>query len=327
MPANRAGACFGCVFMTLWTLVVIPFDVMIGYGWFQQLRTLGFETADGVITRSAVRTEHGGDGLTHALEVAYDYEVDGRRYTGTRYAHGMFSTNTGAWHRVSAELPVGARVPVHHDPADPSDTVLVAGPTGVQLVMLWFLAPFNVIAVGGWCYVRRTGRPEFDPHDRRRVVATPGGWDVRLPGVGRVGVFAIVLGVFGFVGTFVWAFGWGFNPPVWLIGTATVLAVCAAGALASLNPRTWLEVSEAERTLRIGDTAVAFEAVRSVDVEEEVSTDSEGCTTRRFHCELVRRDDVPTARVRLASYGRREDADALAAWLRERLGLPAAEPG
>jgi hypothetical protein len=326
VTVNHVGTCFFGCFMTIWTLVVIPFDVMAVYALVWQLRAVGFETAEGVIIRSGVRTEHGSDGPTHALDVAYNYEVDGRWYTGTRYSYGEMSTNTGAWQRVSAGLPVGKRVPVHYNPGDPDDAVLRVEPTGAQLLMLWFLAPFNVIVVGGWVYVRRMNRPEFDPADRRRVVATPGGWRVRLPGTGPLTAFGCVLGAFGFVGTFVWAFGWGANPPVPLIATASVLAVCAAGAVAVLSPHAWLEVNESERTLRFAGKAVAFDEVRSLDVEEEVRKDSDGDTTYRYHCEVVLPAGGPTPRLRLATFNRREGADAFAAWLRERLG-PSVAPG
>ena len=75
--------------------------------------------------------------------------VGGRRFTGTRYCYAAMGTNLGAWHRVQRQLPVGSRVPVAYDPADPSESVLRPGLTGMHLFMVWFLTPFNVIAVGG----------------------------------------------------------------------------------------------------------------------------------------------------------------------------------
>jgi hypothetical protein len=318
MPAPHDFGRFARGFLTIWTVVVVPFDCILVYGMWAQLRALSFPTTDGVITRSGVKFG-GDDGDSTRLDLAYAYEVGGRRYTGTRYSYAEIGTNTGAWHRVQRRLPVGARVPVSYDPDDPAESLLHPGPTGMHLFLAWFLIPFNVIAVGGWIWYARRNRPEFD---RRQVRRTRSGWVVRPTSLFRLGVFAGVLAGIAFLGSFVWAVGWGFDPPVSVIGVASVVALAVAAAVALAFPLPRVEVNLAERVLRFDGGEIPFRVIRSVAVDEEVKTESGGQVKRTYHCAVVWVDPAGAETpVRVASYGKRPDADAFVAWLREALGL------
>ena len=69
--------------------------------------------------------------------ISYRYVVAGNEYHGQRRSLirvGFGGLNRGAAQRVLARYPVGAEVPVFHDPHDPSEAVLertdpIAGPT------------------------------------------------------------------------------------------------------------------------------------------------------------------------------------------------------
>lgn len=318
MPANVVGRGCGCVLLVwllVWTLPVVVFDGVLGWTLARQTWALTFPRADGVVTHSGVRAERDDEGdLSYRLDIAYDYEVAGRRHTGTRYSYGEMGTNTSAWKRVSAKYPVGARVRVAYDPADPDESLLKPGLTGFHVAMVWFLTPFNVIMVGGWVYLVRGRRPAFDPADRRSVAPTVTGWRVRVPGVDRARVFGgCLLGV-TFAGMFVWGCGCGFNPAVWIAGTAYVVAVALAAWFARRRTP-WFEVDETARVLRL-PADVPFAAVRAVVVTRDETRDSEGDVTESYHCELIRAGAPP---VRVATFSDRDPADALAAWLRERI--------
>jgi hypothetical protein len=70
---------------------------------------------------------------------------------------------------------------------------------------------------------------------------------------------------------------------------------------------------------------VSFAAIRAVIVRHEEKRDSEGDVTHAYHCELIRPDQDP---LHVATYSDPEAAAALAAWLRERIGIvsPSAPP-
>ena len=313
MPPKSNG-CVSCFFVTWvlgWTAVVLPFDAMLGWALARQVRALAFPTTEGMVTRSGVKA----DGDTHRLDLAYDYTVGGRRYTGTRYCYSEMGTGAGAWRKVSDGLPVGAAVAVSYDPTDPADALLRPGLTGFHLSMLWFLTPFNVIMLGSWVALARVRR-EFAP------VPTASGWRVRVPGLGPAGCFGAVMLAVTFVGTFAWGFGCGFNPPVWLAGPVYLAAVVVAAGLGYLAERPWFEVDETARVLRLPAVAgttyeVPFDAIRLVTVTREESRDSDGDVVQKYHCELIHAD-LPA--VRVATYRDSEPADALVAWLREKIG-------
>lgn len=324
-PTLRGCGCALFVWLLPWSAMVLPFDGFLGWTIFRQARALTFPTADGVLTRSGVRTVDGSDGPSYRLDIAYDYAVGGRPYAGTRYSYSEMGTNTGAWQRVSNRLPVGTRVPVAYDPADPAESLLRPGPTGFHLAMVWFLTPFNIVMLGGWAVLVHGRRPAFDPAARRGVVTTPGGWRVRLPGVGRAGCFGVLLLGITFVGVFVWAIGWGFDPPVALASGTYLAAVVLAAVVAVRHSPREVEVNDLERVIRLpasdGTTVeVPFAAVREVVVAEEVTHDSEGGTGTAYRCDLIRAN---APRVSVATFGEPAAAEALAAWLRERFGLVA----
>jgi hypothetical protein len=328
MPRDRtpAPACFMWIFMGIWSAVVVPFNGLAGWTLWQQTRTADFAETEGVITKSTLKCHSGSKGgKTYSLDVEYDYEVDGRKFTGTRYCYGEMSTNDGTWSKVQKELPAGKTVPVYYDPADPSDAVLRRGLTGIPLFLFWFLTPFNVVLVGGWYFTLRKSGPGFDPANPRHVATTSRGWIVHLPGISRLGAFAATLLVVTFLGIFAIGFTTGFDPPVGLMVGAFAgafgLATLAALTFAS-HPR--LEVDDLYRTLHLppggrGADEVPFADVSEITVTEERQTGSKGRTWFVYHCNLHRNGaNGPT---RLAKYHQRSDAEALAAWLREKIGL------
>jgi hypothetical protein len=58
--------------------------------------------------------------------VVYEYEVNGRRYTGDRLTLGVVASATFPWaaRRTAAKYPVGREVTVYYDPNSPGESVL-----------------------------------------------------------------------------------------------------------------------------------------------------------------------------------------------------------
>ena len=308
----RVLGCFALGWLLLWTAGTLLADIQVGRTLFHQMRAATFPTADGVITRSEVKTTN-EDGTTHRPDLAYTYTVAGQRYTGTRYSSSEVGTNTQAWHKIRDELPVGSRVRVAYNPTDPAESLLRPGFTGFDLMWVWFFTPFNVVMIGGWVYYASLHRPAFGPASLTRTAT---GWRARLPGLGRVGTFGVVLLAVTFVGNFVWMCGCGFNPPVEFAGPGYGAAIACA-VLVARRARPWLVVDEVARVLRL-PAELPFDAIRDVIVTHEEKRDSEGDVTQHYHCDLIR-SDAPV--VRVATYSEPEPANALATWLRERVGI------
>jgi hypothetical protein len=310
------------VWLLGWTVATLGADAALGVGAYRQARAATFPTTGGVITRCEVRTERDAEGPTHHLDVTYDYAVNGRRFTGTRYSYGEIGTNTRAWHHIRDEMPPGTRVSVSYDPDDAGESLLRPGFTGFHLMTAWFLTPFNLVMVGVATGMARARRPAFDPNSTRCVVPTATGYRVHLPAFGRAGRFAVALLAITFCGIFVWAFGFGFNPPVPVAGWSYLGAVVVAVLVAARHTPRWLEVDEVARVLRLSGqpepVEVPFAAIRDVTVNHEEHKDSDGDGIHHYHCELIRTEAEP---LRFATFRVPEGANALAAWLRERVGL------
>jgi hypothetical protein len=313
-PRRGPAGCFSWFMIGIWTVVIVPFDAVVGWGLWHQARTYRFAETDGVVTSSGLTRE----GDSRWLAVRYEYEVGGRPYAGDRYAYnGVGTDDESCWPAVQKTLPAGKRVPVYYDPADPADAVLHRGPMGLHLFLVWFLTPFNAIGAFLWAGRFWPKKPAFDPDDRDRVGRTGAGWTARLPGTPRLATFAAVLLAVTFLGTFFIAFLIGFNPPVWVMAAAWFGAVAlAAAAEFWLGGYPWLTVDEVARTLSwSAEGEVPFAAVAGVEVATQEKP-GEDEPTITHHVE-IRLADGP---VRVATYDDRADADRLADWLRDRLG-------
>lgn len=82
-------------------------------------------------------------------DIAYEYVVAGKRYTGRRISHAEIIAQEEV-HGLLAKYPVGVEVEVFHDPDEPSDAVLERGaPPGLAKGCLALVA----IAVGGTLFL------------------------------------------------------------------------------------------------------------------------------------------------------------------------------
>jgi hypothetical protein len=135
----------------------------------------GWATTQGLIRTSSVKTSDvkvpllgatkvhstGWSG-TGAPKVTYEYVVAGRNYTGTKV--GM-PPQRGRWggrnsnRRIDWNLALyeeGASIPVHYDPANPSDAILhKAEGSGCALVMLFAVGSIFIgIGLLAWTVIR-----------------------------------------------------------------------------------------------------------------------------------------------------------------------------
>lgn len=316
------------LFFLVWAGFVLVADATVAYGVRTAVRSADWTPTDGVVSRSELR--HGRKGAV-SLDLAYSYTVDGQRLTGRDYQPGPVLFPSKKWREVHAALPVGSRVLVHYNPADPAEAVLVSGLRPDVLLVLLALTPFNVIAVGLGCawWAAVTRRRAFDP--ARDVRPTADGYAARLNGFGPVAVFVAALGGVSFAGLLVIMFlvhGVGKVPVSWAVDGgvwAGILAVCGLLAWRYRHPRM---VVEGLDTLTVPTTpagratlTVPRASVRDVDVRT---------ATRRTR-RSVRPVFMPTlvldpthpgpTEIPFAEYPEQIDADSVAGWVRERLGL------
>ena len=137
-------------------------------------RQRGWATTQGVIRTSSVKTSEVNLPLIGATKVtstgwsgsggpkvSYEYEVGGRTYTGTkvglpprRSRWGRSRRRTSDWNLALYEA--GASIPVHYDPANPSDAILhKAEGSGCAMVLLWIVGSMFIgIGMVAWTVIR-----------------------------------------------------------------------------------------------------------------------------------------------------------------------------
>jgi hypothetical protein len=112
----------------------------------------GFPQADGTVVGSEVQFSDGdGESAAYIPKIEYDYVVAGRPYTGNRYRYGTIGhPSHAATERIVRRYPQGRKTKVYYNPADPADSLLRPGVDGSVLLLVLFLAPWNLMVAVGW---------------------------------------------------------------------------------------------------------------------------------------------------------------------------------
>ena len=133
---------------TLVGLAVLVFAWMLRQ---EARRSQDWPSVTGVVTKNAVRTDaRTGTGGSAARarylpDVEFEYEVDGQRYNGSRFAvlEQPETERAAVLARLEA-YPVGEQVEVYYDPADPARALLEPGTPGA----MWIPFVFGALATG-----------------------------------------------------------------------------------------------------------------------------------------------------------------------------------
>jgi len=139
-------------FFALWAAFVFFFDGMIGAGWLSLYWAQQYPEVPGTMTLSKVISKSDSEGTIYSPQLEYKYIVNGVSYTGDSYRPVRFdgSSDRGYAREVVEAHPVGAEVTVYYDPSDPQKAFLNRSFKGLDLMMVLFLLPFNLVMVGGW---------------------------------------------------------------------------------------------------------------------------------------------------------------------------------
>jgi len=107
-------------------------------------------TVPGKIVSSELVHRGSGQNATYEAELAYEYEVGGRKYSAGRLRFGGHATNRpSAAERIVNLYPSGRTVTVHYDPDDPAVAVLEAA-TGRRTYVALVIGAFLMVA-GATC--------------------------------------------------------------------------------------------------------------------------------------------------------------------------------
>lgn len=330
------------LFIVVCTLFVGLFDLMVGHGIYEQVRSESFPHVTGIVTHSELVTHPGHwsgsgrhrthTGPTYEVKVAYDYRIHGKSYHSDRYR--FFSGSNGdrsGQQAIVASLPVGKQVDVFYDPANPSYAALQAGLRGGDLLILMFLLPFNMIMLGGWWRgVSFLRSRQHAATGGVRVEETIAGTQARFGRLGAVPTAIIALGLAGFIGIIAVCATVGTSPSM----TLMVRVWCGLGilALVALIAK-WMYNRASPRILTIDRTRgeltlpnakrISIDHVTSMDVQTSAS--NKGNTKSMIYCykpTIHYTDEMGVEHTACLPVRRnRPLAENFNAWLRENLGL------
>lgn len=120
------------------------FSLFSAYQILKAVRTVSWQSTEGVVVRSEARRATGG-GTTPLVH--YEYEVESRRYTGKRVGYGKVYSETSA-KRTARRYSKGKHVTVYYNPDNPSSAVLERG--GSLGIQAFFALGIAGIVLGFW---------------------------------------------------------------------------------------------------------------------------------------------------------------------------------
>jgi hypothetical protein len=337
-PSSLGGAVGMGLFALIWSSLALVFDGFLGWSAYCQIRAQNYATTTGVVTHSEVERHAGGKNTTYSPNIKYTYTVAGKAYSGDRYRFGTGSSNDSSARRIVDEHPVGKQVPVYYNPDDPAEALLQPGLDGSDLFLAMFLLPFNLVMLAIWSMLAATAWG--------RLVGSPAGgakvWDdgfqvrVRLSQVGPFAFGAVVAGLLAFGATFVVGFGFGgFHPPMPVM--LVVWPVILAGGLVGYVGYRWklaqggsdlvIDATARQVTLprtmgRTTAVVIPMRQIASVEVQRVEKRGSRGSVSYCYVPTIAFTDaSGSTCHEKLVEWWGDARAEALATWLRERLGL------
>ncbi|MFL5242994.1 MAG: DUF3592 domain-containing protein [Gemmataceae bacterium] len=325
------------MFALFWSLLTGTASALIIYGAVQQVACTSWPATEGTMTVSEIASRRR---VGAVWKLAYEYVVAGRNYTGAQYAYDpMDIQGEQEVLRHVAAYPVGAKIFVYYNPDNAADAVLRPGLRGCTLWVALFLTPFVLIGLGMWAGLARRykPRPAFDPADPTQVAVTDSGASVVHPQRTRsVAIFlsylagtafavswALLFVGFG-LGAAYWLFeGFLLDPPVAVPTTvwALILVGCALATRRTLRRAAVLIVDRVGGVVRFASAGVPpvelpLSALGGVFVTQQANGQEKGKRVC-YRVELANGTYGPN--LVLAEYFNRQDAEALARWLRQQL--------
>ncbi|WP_375761001.1 DUF3592 domain-containing protein [Corallococcus exercitus] len=337
--SSRVGASLGLlVFLLPWTAMTVAIDVLVCSDMVRQVQAESWPTVQGTITRSEVEMVR-SKGIKYAPKLAYTYSVDGQPYEGSKYRFASFRSDDPRYAEDAvARYPLGASVPVHYRPGQPSEAVLQPGLMSLELFLLMILMPFNLVALWLGTMVVQSWKPQppllstFFREDGSECVTLDGPWP-------STRVF-LALGCAA-LGCFVLGAATGALTAPLPVGVGAWGIIIACGVFAGRWSRSRLKSGHYDlrlhaqaRSLSLPPFSrrrqrldVRWRDVRSLRVETQVRQ-HKGRPVTRYQLTLERSSaDGGVRQEDIAGFSRQEQAEALAHWLRTHLKVGEAVSG
>ena len=287
------------VFVGFWSVITLIFDILLGSLMYKQIRANEFPSTTGVIVESSTeRTGRRGrrEGSSEQAHIRFEYTVDDRPYESNQWRYDSFGTSGRLAREIVARFPKGSERPVYYNPANPAEAVLVPGLLGIDLFIILFLTPFNLVMLTGWAAPFLMMLPR-DSALRSGTAVLEKGVVSRVRIVDRwpLGRAVATLGGGAFLSIFILAFATRMNPSMltmqiwWGVLIAMAIWVYVYNRRFLYSAGSELTIDQAREVLTLPRTRKRKEAVsiplgrvRDVSLEREKSRGSKGGTRTTY---------------------------------------------
>lgn len=191
--SSRSITCFLFLFAIV-GFVVVCFGIWTAI---KSIRATHWPVAEGVVQASTMKRHtsngsHGGD--TFSPEVSYTFQANGASFTGNKISFGQMSSSTDYAQRILDRYPVGKKVSVYYDPANPSEAVLETGIHGGTWVLL---AVGTIFMLAGSMFLqifRKAQNRQIDGTPSSTTIAPDGRFTMDKPPV-LMGAIFLIFGI------------------------------------------------------------------------------------------------------------------------------------
>jgi hypothetical protein len=304
-------------------LLLVAINVSVVRVWFCQVQSAYYPTTEGVVLNHK-EVKHSK--YTERI-IEYEYEANGARWICSRWWYTgfgeLFPTVINADKQVAAQFPVGARVPVSYNPADPADAVLLPGLSGADIFSAWIaglVTVFTIFAPKQWT------EPPAPVRTAPRWVRKRFGWRVVVTAQARRDL--AVLCVWLLIScTLSFAFVQSGSSAILTVWEAVGVVAATAGVVwfrwrcaAKLTDRFDIYTKRQQLRWRVGDLfewsfRLPFEAITNIRAREFPMPD--GTPTHRVEVEWYTSRHRTLTRMIPLTLNSVGDAEELAARLRE----------
>ncbi|MFM9960129.1 MAG: DUF3592 domain-containing protein [Planctomycetaceae bacterium] len=148
---------FGCLVFVSILSVTIASTVPVARTLIGALRSNSWPTVQGAVTKYQVNKLDYKGSIAQIPTVAYQYEVSGLSYGGSRIGVDWFGTDWREDARIlKSRIVVGEPVTIHYDPKHPATAVLLTGTTlSMWLPCLLLLPVWSGLGYCVWAFCRR----------------------------------------------------------------------------------------------------------------------------------------------------------------------------
>lgn len=138
--------------MLIFLVSGIGLTVKGGYDAYSALRSYFWESTEGRIVSSTVtRLKHPREAASYYADIKYEYEVAGETFLGDRVFWGEYGTGSlDPMQEIVDRYPVGKKVTVYYDPANPKKAVLERGARLASFGLFFIGLLFSVVGLGGF---------------------------------------------------------------------------------------------------------------------------------------------------------------------------------